>query len=167
MATDTLFKAPWSMSLILITSISCLILLGVVILGLLTGPENNVIWFLAMIVLPIFILIATACFSVRGYVLDGSALYVQRLGWNSKIGLQNLVTAEVDPQAMNRSLRTWGNGGLFSFTGNFRNQKLGPYQAYATDPKRSVVLKFAQRTVIITPDQPENFAQAVITHRDG
>ena len=34
-------------------------------------------------------------------------------------------SAQVDPEAMRRSNRTFGNGGLFSFNGCFRNAALG------------------------------------------
>ncbi|MXY98022.1 MAG: hypothetical protein F4Z29_09805, partial [Gemmatimonadetes bacterium] len=35
------------------------------------------------------------------------------------------------------------------------------YRAYATDPKRSVVLKFQSQTVVVSPDRPDDFVASV------
>ena len=79
----------------------------------------------------------------------------------SKIALTDLVAAEVDSNAMAKSVRTFGNGGLFCFAGYFWNKKLGTYRAFATDLKRCVVLKFPNRTVVVTPDNPEEFVARI------
>ncbi len=50
-----------------------------------------------------------------------------------------------------------GNGGLFSFTGFFRNKALGTYRAFVTDPRKTVVLHFPRRTVVISPGSPKEF----------
>jgi len=60
---------------------------------------------------------------------------------------------------MRGSIRLFGNGGLFSFSGFFRNQALGIYRAYVTDPALTVVLVFAERTLVISPVQPEAFVK--------
>jgi hypothetical protein len=62
---------------------------------------------------------------------------------------------------MKGSIRTMGNGGLFSFTGLYRSRKLGTFRAYATDMKCSVILKYEERTVVATPEYPEEFAELV------
>ncbi|WP_317109455.1 PH domain-containing protein [Chroococcidiopsis sp. SAG 2025] len=160
------FNAPWDKSLIFSTILFSAILLGIALIGVLVGEErSNFLWLLAMVVLPLVILIASALFGVRGYKLTNNALYIQRFGWNSRIPLTQLIDAESNPHAMDNSLRTWGNGGLFGITGWFRNDRLGSYQAYATDPLRSVVLRFPQRTIVLTPDNPEQFVRAVLARQ--
>lgn len=158
------FKAPWAVSLIVITAVISLLLVGISLTGILTGSRSGVI--IVMIVIPLLILFISALFSVRGYRLVDSTLYIQRLGWDSKIDLQNLTTADVDPQAMKNSRRTWGNGGLFSFSGWFYNPTIGTYQAYATDPQQAVILRFPERTIVLTPDQPESFVSKVLERRN-
>ena len=61
------------------------------------------------------------------------------------------------PRAMRKSLRTCGNGGFFSFTGFYWSKSLGAYRAYVTDLQRTVVLHYNKRTVIVSPDSPEDF----------
>ncbi len=110
---------------------------------------------------PMLTLLISAFFTIRGYRLGNGSLCVRRLGWENRLDLSRLTSATVDPEALNRSLRLFGNGGFFCFAGWFRNSKLGVYRAFATDAKRAVVLRFANRTVVVTPDDPQKFVTAI------
>ncbi|MDD9949891.1 MAG: PH domain-containing protein [candidate division Zixibacteria bacterium] len=164
------FGAPWSTSVKWMTGISVSFLVILMIFGTYqiedVGSGSGTLLFLAAVVLPALFLVVSACWMIRGYVVDGKLLRIPRLGWQSKLDLKDLAFVEADPEAMARSLRTFGNGGLFCFCGRFRNKKLGAYRAYATDPKRSVVLKFGKQTVVVTPDRPDDFV-ACIKDRTG
>jgi hypothetical protein len=162
MADVVVFRAPWGTTLMAVTAATCVILVAVMLLGLITGPRDQPFWMITMIGLPLVILIACGLFMVRGYTLSNSTLYVQRLLWSTPIALDHLQSAEIVPEAMNHSLRTWGNGGLFSFTGHFRNAKLGPYEAFVTDFKRTVVLTFPDRKIVLSPQQPEKFVASIL-----
>jgi hypothetical protein len=59
----------------------------------------------------------------------------------------------------------FGNGGLFSFTGLFRNRSLGTYRAFLTDLHRTVVLHFSKRTVVLSPSAPDDFVHDVAASR--
>lgn len=160
MAHATDFAAPWSASLKVITAASCVILGILALTGLVTrgpGGVGGAIWFGAMVVVPLGVLIGSAFFIIRGYRLSPNTLTVLRPGWRIDISLANLQSAEVDPNAMKSSWRIFGNGGLFCFAGRFKNRKLGTYRALATDPSRSVVLRFEDRVVVVTPDRPKKF----------
>ena len=58
---------------------------------------------------------------------------------------------------MSRSIRLFGNAGCFSVIGWFWNRKLGRYRAFVMDPKRAVVLRFADYVLVVSPDQPAKF----------
>jgi hypothetical protein len=161
MVADTVFKAPWGNTLIAITSLLGILLIGMVLFGLLAGPRSNPVWIISMVLLPIGILVVTAGFGVWGYRIHNQTLYVQRLGWETAIALEQLESVEQVPAAMKGSLKTWGNGGLFSFSGRFRNATLGPYQAYATDLTRTVVLTFPDRKIVLSPEEPEQFVRTL------
>jgi hypothetical protein len=62
---------------------------------------------------------------------------------------------------MTKSLRTCGNGGAFSFTGWYWSKSLGFYRAFVTDLNRTVVLRFEKKTVVVSPGEPEDFAEAL------
>jgi len=159
------FGAPWSTSVKWITGLTVSFLVILVIFGITrledVGSGSSILFFLAAVVMPALLLVVSACWMIRGYVVTDDMLLVQRLGWQSKMDLKDLVSVEADPEAMARSLRTLGVGGLFCFCGRFRNTKLGAYRAYATDPKRSVVLWFQDRAVVVTPDRPDDFVDCI------
>jgi hypothetical protein len=155
------YHAPWGALLKLMTAASVSLLTGIALFGIFAIPRHNAISIVAMIVFPLIIIVGSALFTIRGYVLTPEALLIQRPGWNSKLELSDLLSAEVDASAMARSIRTFGNGGMFCLAGYFRNNKLGSYRALATDPKRSVVLRFKNRTVVVTPDRPEDFVARI------
>jgi hypothetical protein len=67
----------------------------------------------------------------------------------------------LDSTAMKGSIRIFGNGGLFSFSGSFRNRKLGSYRAYVTDVKNAVVIKLPSGVLVVSPDSPDRFVDAV------
>ena len=60
---------------------------------------------------------------------------------------------------MTGSIRTMGNGGLFSFSGRYRSRKLGSFRAYVTDLRNCVVLKLAEQVIVISPENPEMFVE--------
>ena len=159
------FGAPWSTSVKVTTMLVVVTIAIVVIVGVFLwediGSGSSVVIALSTIVIPALTLVVSACWMIRGYVVTGEMLLVLRLGWQSKLDLKALESVEADSEAMARSLRTFGNGGLFCFSGRFRNKQLGAYRAYATDPKRSVVLRFRDRTVVVTPDRPDDFVECI------
>jgi len=111
--------------------------------------------------LPLIFIVGAALFTVRGYSVSGDTLLVERLFWSTPLPLVGLLSVAVQPDAMRGSIRSFGNGGFFSFTGYFRNKSLGSYRAFVTDPKRIIVLRFPKRVVVLSPDSPEDFVQAL------
>ena len=109
--------------------------------------------------LPLGILFGTALFTVRYYTVTPEAILVRRLLWETTLPIKGLLQAEFEPNAMKSSLRIGGNGGLFSFSGFFMNQSLGTYRALVTDPTLSVVLKYPDRKVVISPATPAEFVR--------
>lgn len=56
---------------------------------------------------------------------------------------------------MKGSIRVFGNGGFFAFTGFYWSRTIGWYRAYVMDPKQSVVLRLKRRQFSVPPDHPE------------
>lgn len=165
MTSETYFKASWSVALKIITLLTSAILLFIAgaLLFALPEPASG-----ANIPAGTALLLAgswagAALFTIRGYVLTREALLVQRLFWRSTVPLRGLTRASADPKAMSRSLRLFGNGGLFAFSGLFKNRRLGKYRAYATNPAQAVVLvlELPSRQVVVTPDATSEFLGAL------
>jgi hypothetical protein len=107
------------------------------------------------------LLFGSLLFMVTGYAVDGTELYVGRLLWSTRIPLETLSRVWIEPAVCKGSIRVFGNGGLFSFTGLFYSKRLGRYRLFATDISRSVVLILPARVVVITPAEPEAFIELV------
>lgn len=98
---------------------------------------------------------------VLGYRLVGGELVALRPRRENRFALADLQSVEVDPKAMDWSIKTFGNDGLGAITGNFRNRRLGAYEALVTDRARAVVLRWPNRCLVVSPDRPEEFVRAV------
>lgn len=161
------YAAPWSKLLAGVTAFATLVCAGASVavgLNVSKGPETEGVMRLAA-ALPMLVVVVAAFFMVRGYAVTADEILVQRPLWNTRFERSRLQSASIDAEALRGSIRLFGNGGLFSFTGLFRSPKLGRYRAYVTDPARTVVLRFADRVVVISPADPEAFVRDVSSRR--
>ncbi len=152
------YKAPWGRSLIVVSALATLLCLGVTFALVSTSKHGDqvVLW---LRWLPVALVFACALFVVRGYTITPDAILVHRLLWATRLPREGLESAEFVTGVMNRSLRTCGNGGFFSFTGFYWSKTLRSYRAYVTDLRRTVVLRYERRTVVVSPDSPEDFVR--------
>jgi len=147
------FRAPWSTTVKVVTVLATVVLFGASAVCF-TRPELRRFPAVVASALPLAIFAVSALFMVRGYeILPGEVRVRRPLGWRV-IPLAGLRRAWISPDAMAGSIRIFGDGGLFGFFGLFRDRRLGNYHAYATDPKRALVLELQDRKVVITPDDP-------------
>jgi len=162
----THFRAPWSKSLIVASTFATLVCLAVTY-ALWTLPAEGswepLRFWLGL--LPLAIIFICALFTVRGYSITNDAFLIDRLFWTTRIPLTELQSVKFDPAATHRSIRTFGNGGFFSFTGYFRNKELGSYRAFMTDRRRAVVLRFSSSVIVISPDRPEDYVNTISQYK--
>ena len=156
--------APWPTGLKITSVVGTVLILGAGIgayraIPVPTGFTHHFGLAVAMI-LPA-VLVGSLLFMVTGYAVEGTELYVRRLLSSTCISLQGLGRAWIEPAVCKGSIRVFGNGGLFSFTGLFYSKRLGRYRLFATDISRSVVLILPSRVVVITPAEPEAFIEHV------
>lgn len=164
--------APWPASLKVVSTIGTLLLVGVGYALVRVIPRGTRAPFAEefgtlMVAAPVAILLFALLFVVRGYEVDGATLYVERLVWRTPVALAGLARAWHDPSALKRSLRIFGNGGLYSITGVFTNRALGRYRAFVTDPGCAVVLSFDSRTVVVSPADPHALLGHLASVRPG
>ena len=154
------YDAPWGLSVKLLTAFA-LTVCGVVAvllwrLAVDVGPYRLVLTGVLVVLVG-----ASAVFAVRGYTLEGRRLRVHRLLWDTELSLSGLRSIEHDPAAMSRSIRVFGNEGMFGVTGWFWNRTLRLYRAFVTDPKLAVVLRLEDRVVVVSPHPPGRFVAQV------
>jgi hypothetical protein len=164
MEMRTHFDAPLGRSVWIVTVLTFLV--GLTALGFAgsnlgdwpseTAWTATWVWIAVLLLLPV-----TALFAVRGYDVVPDAVLIRRPGWTSRIPLTGLVGVEVDPQAFCGVVFRAGNGGVLGFIGWFWSRRLGWFRAWVTDPARSVRLRFRDRCVVLSPDDPEAFLRAL------
>lgn len=159
MNDDRRFAAPWCTLLKAVSALGTAVVLAVPMVCALALPQVAPVVRWLLLAVPILILLPAALLTVRGYELAGRELLIQRLFWKTHLWLEGVQSVEADPEAMRRSIRLCGNGGLFGFTGWFWNKKLRTHRVFVTDPKRAVVLRLSQRTLVVSPDDPERFVR--------
>jgi hypothetical protein len=157
------FEALWGTALVVTSLLATLICFVVAILMLWRGPG----WINWIAVVLLATICGGALFTIRRFTVTPDAILVHRLFWKTRLPLGGLQSAEFAPGAMRWSLRMFGNGGLFSFSGFFRNKTLGVYRAFVTDLRRTVVLRFPTRTVVVPPSAPEDFVRDLTATRHG
>ena len=156
------FKAPWGWTLIVVSAFASVVVMAVSVVSFATLSNQHRAGALLLVAAPLVVLLGCALFTVRGYSFDQNVLLVHRLFWATPLSLAGLQAASYEPHAMRWSLRTFGNGGFFSFSGFYRNRRLGAYRAFVTDLKRTVVLRFSSRTIVVSPAAPEQFVHELV-----
>ena len=157
------YKAPWCRSLVIVSVLSTLLCLGITFgVPLLPAPKHGGEVGMWLRWLPLVLVFGCALFTVRGYTITPDAILVHRLLWATRLPRDGLKSAEFLTGVMNRSLRTFGNGGFFSFTGFYWSKTLRSYRAYVTDLHSTVVLRYDRRTIVVSPDRPEDFVRELM-----
>lgn len=164
--------APWSTGLKVVSAVGAGVLLAVSGMLYRTVPRGTRDPFAEtfgtlLTAVPILILAVSLLFVVTGYRLDAAGLSVQRFLWSTRVDIRGLDRAWHDPRATCRSLRLFGNGGLFSVSGWFRNATLGRYRAFLTDPAKAVVLRSPARVVVLSPADPAGFLASLTMYFPG
>jgi hypothetical protein len=161
-------QAPWGVRVRLITVglLVFAVLLAAILPWVVTGTDA---WVVAWVVPGVFLatLGGTALFMVRGYELTDDSVTVRRSFWVDRLPLSGLVEVKVDPEALSGAWKTVGNDGLFAIHGWFRSKRLGKFRAFVTDPANTVVMRYQDRTVVISPEHPRRFAEDVRRRIEG
>ena len=152
--------APWSNNLKLISALGTTVLVVVGIFAyrgipMVSGVAHTV--GLGIVLALVLSLFGSILFAVTGYALEEDALHIERPLFSTRVPLRGLQRLWLDPGACKGSLRVFGNGGLYSFTGFYRNKRLGSYRLFGTDLSQSVVLLLPPRVIVITPADPDAF----------
>jgi hypothetical protein len=98
---------------------------------------------------------------IRRYRLAGDELLVELRFRTVRFPLAGLIGAATDRDAMHHAFKIFGNDGLGAFSGRFRSKHLGSFRAYLTDTERAVVLRWPDRCIVVSPEQPSYFVEAV------
>lgn len=155
------YGAKWSKTLIGVSAFSTLIIVSASGAVLYAGRGEG--FAIGIAALTLSTLVGAILFAIRGYRLDGASLFVQRPLWETEVDLRGLESVAADSTAMKRTLRLFGNGGMYSVTGLFRNKRIGTFRAWVTNWNDMVVLRFSDRKpVVVSPSGPAQFVEDVL-----
>jgi hypothetical protein len=151
METMKRYEAHWGTLLVVVSSLLTALFLGLAFVEFKHGGTSFWVglWLLALVV-------GCALFAIRGYTVTPDAILVHRLLWSTRLPRAGLQSARVE------SLPIWlviriGNGGFFSCTGWRYSPRLGFYRVFVTDRRHAVVLRYTNRTVVVSPTAPDEF----------
>ena len=159
-------SATWSRALKVVSFFGSLLLIGVGIAAVNAIPQGTHVPYAETVgtlvaFVPPAIALFTLLYVVIGYELKAQQLRIRRLLWFTDVPLYGLQRIYADPVIMKCSIKVCGNGGLFSITGVYQNSVLGRYRAFVTNPEKAVALVLSDRTIVISPESPEDFVQAI------
>lgn len=126
-----------------------------------TGSDSLLGLIVATVV--VFPLLALSWFAgrIRRYRLSDDALTTEFLWRKHCDPLADLTRIDLQPGAMKRAWKIVGNGGLGVVSGRFRNKKLGYFRAYVSDGDKTVVLRWPDHVVVVSPERSHAFVQSV------
>lgn len=153
---DQYFDASWSPQVTLFSAIVCAALVGM------TMAFGGWARMIAVIVLGV-----SATMTVQGYELDDDRLRIRFFLFPLSYDLSHLNDAAVNPQILRNTTRFLGVGGLFGFSGIFWSSTLGMHRVFGTHEDHAVILNFGGKTIIVTPDRPDAFVDALQKRRAG
>jgi Bacterial PH domain len=147
------YKAHWGILLVVISTVLTVLCLGLACSEFVhKGVSAWTGWLLLALVA------GCGFFCVRGYTVTPDAILIHRLGWNTRLPLAGLQSARREWQSPWLGIRI-GNGGFFSFTGWRWSPGLGFYRVFVTNGADRVVLRYAHRTVVVSPSAPDDFVR--------
>jgi len=155
------YSAPWGARVRWITA--GLLALFVTIPLVLAAIGGHPWQTLALVDGALFLLMSlgAAAFWIRSYELTDAELHILRPGWRARLPLAGLREVKADREAFRGAWKTIGNDGFFAIHGRFRSKRWGSFRAFLTDPANAVVLRFDDRVVLVSPDNPAGFVREV------
>jgi len=99
-------------------------------------------------------------YAPRSYEIRGNFLIV-----NFRIGSKRfgpIVSCQTTKGRVIAGLRVFGNGGLFGYTGWYRNLRDGLHRSYVTHRKKLILLETKDgKKILISPGDPQGFVDGV------
>jgi len=120
------------------------------------------------IMMPIFTLVFFAILyyiygeRIKGYEVTDDGVKIIKGNSTELIKKESITVVKlIDKSDLKYSIRTFGIGGFFSYSGTFTNKKLGSMTWYITQKESLVLIVTRLDKIIISPDNPIDFVKDV------
>jgi len=157
------FTAPWGIHVKIMTIGGSLICLGAPMFFI-APPDSSFAgqFMFYCMKAPLFLWLGSLLFVIRGYSITEDSILIHRLIWATRLPLEHLNEVDLGNTTFRNSIRCFGNGGLFGISGLYYNKCVGTFRVFVTDTTHTVLLKFASRTILLSPDDPRRFVSALL-----
>jgi len=106
------------------------------------------------LLLPIFLFERA---KVSRFKIDENCLVLRK----KRFPLEGAVEVRRDPDVMKWAVKVFANGGLGSLRGSFRSRRMGKFYAFMTGTENAVVVRWPDKTVVVSPADTEFFMLCV------
>lgn len=156
------FAAPKSLWIKVITAVLALGFITLCAVIFRDDEDRTAVVFPIAILLLVFGL--SYYYSIVKYEVLSDKIIVQRPFDSVSIPTSSLTARRLEKKDIRLSIRTFGIGGVFAYTGTFWNSKFGSMTWYVTDMNKAVLLTDSRSNkTIVSPDDPEKFIAALQT----
>ena len=118
------------------------------------GDTKTILLQSGILLLFVIILVGSYLFSIQKYLIENNKLIIKRPIGERRISITNITEIRlVNEGDMAVTIKTFGNGGLFGYYGQFRNRTFGSITLYTTQRANRVFIKTKSgKKIIISPD---------------
>jgi len=93
--------------------------------------------------------------------LDGDRLAIEMRRRRERFAAAGATARRLTPEEIDHLERLATNGGVTAGTGGFESHRLGELDLYASDLAHAVLVDLGETRLIVTPDDPEGFLEAL------
>jgi len=154
-----------TMSSVITFGIVCVMMSVIAIIWITTGNNDSIgAKIYPTLLMSMIIVVAYSC-SPRAFSIGSNGIVVHRHWDNVTIPFSDIKSAVIIEKVSNKGLiRTFGNGGLFGYYGDFRNREMGDMKWYLRRRCNVVLLETAKSKILLSPNDSNGFLLALQPH---
>jgi hypothetical protein len=158
----TRFRAPYDTTVALLTLTFSVIVLGVAVVSVRTASVFGV----AIAAGCVLLLLLCWMYGPTAYRVEPDALVIERPAGEHRVSLDGLVEVTRERRRPPITLKGYRVGGLFGVYGRLYTRRTGWISFWGRRVSGTVTLRFPNRSVIVMPDDPEEFIASLsaLTH---
>lgn len=157
------YKATMDIRAVVITLVVMIILFGAAInqlYDIVIAHQGNPIVKTGSTLLAISILVLCYFISPSKYILTEKYLIIKRPIGSINIGLSDIKSVrKIDRKSLKGTIRLFGIGGVFGYTGAFYNSRLGKFTSYSTQYRNLFFIITSRKNVLISPNDVDLYAE--------
>ncbi len=157
------FSAHLDTSVKLITGLFIFIILLSTVLVVVASDASPIALIISALL--ISIVLGVYLYRIKGYRLDNDSLDILRpLGAKSYMYTDIKSVRLLEDADMKGLIRTFGNGGVWGYTGHFYNKTLGSIYLYMTQKSPAIMLTLNNsEKIVLSPDDASTFISELNT----